>query len=186
MCTRQSPVWGLLSTPPRQLQRISSPANETSTTNKTVKKCVTQPPARWVNLRIEARDCLELLVRARILKTFSVHIFQVTRHLRSGVHHFAALEHSRLHRVSFYKFPCAGYETQIFAWCTECPRAVKCTWTWWHWKPVHNPYQAPSRIKSSKIKKKNLRINRGSGSPRAGDESFNPCDMTLLRRHCQK
>ena len=23
----------------------------------------------------------------------------------------------------------------------ECPRAVRCTWTTWHWKPVHSPYQ---------------------------------------------
>ena len=25
----------------------------------------------------------------------------------------------------------------------ECPRAVRCTWTKWHWKPVHSPYQHP-------------------------------------------
>ena len=22
----------------------------------------------------------------------------------------------------------------------ECPRAVRCTWTKWHWKPVHSSY----------------------------------------------
>ena len=35
----------------------------------------------------------------------------------------------------------------------ECPWAVRCTWTKWHWKPVHSPYQHPSA--SCLQKKKN-------------------------------
>ena len=35
----------------------------------------------------------------------------------------------------------------------ECPRAVRFTWTKWHWKLVHSPYQHPS---TSCLRKKML------------------------------
>ena len=36
----------------------------------------------------------------------------------------------------------------------ECPRAVRCTWIKWHWKPVHSPYQHPSASCLQNFKKK--------------------------------